>query len=157
MISWYRSTRPAESKSRKPSKKLCEWEAVPRAGQAIWFFVPKLGRWLKGATSVIPEDIQLFAYPVLSAIAFPAFSEAEAGKNSTPTWLSPNILEAHSIHESKVISKSSDSTTWKLGPRSSAAAEAWRFIGEKDWDRIGVLSSIDTTNLEDDPKRIDWK
>jgi len=55
------------------------------------------GAALKGATAVIPEDIQLLAYPVLR-IAFPCIFRAEA-EQIPPDLIISNILEAHSIHE----------------------------------------------------------
>ena len=58
-----RNTRPQNSNS-DFVKKWCEWGAGPRAGQAL-ILCAKARAVIKGRFSVIPEDIQTLAYPVL--------------------------------------------------------------------------------------------
>lgn len=75
-----RSSRPAGSASDSPVpfvKQWCDWGAGPRAGQAL-ILCSKARAVLNGRFSVVPEDIQTLAYPVLRhriALNFRADSE----------------------------------------------------------------------------------
>ncbi|MBO0951718.1 AAA family ATPase [Fibrella forsythiae] len=71
-----RSSRPADSPV-PFVKQWCDWGAGPRAGQAL-ILCAKARAVLNGRFSVIPEDIQTLAYPVLRhriALNFRADSE----------------------------------------------------------------------------------
>ena len=83
-----RSTRPRESPRESPHgpsaqgpvafvKQWCDWGAGPRAGQAL-ILCAKARAVLNGRFSVVPDDIQTLAYPVLRhrlALNFRADSE----------------------------------------------------------------------------------
>jgi MoxR-like ATPase len=58
-----RNTRPQNTNS-EFVKKWCEWGAGPRAGQAL-ILCAKARAVIKARFSVVPEDIQTLAYPVL--------------------------------------------------------------------------------------------
>lgn len=71
-----RSSRPADSPV-SFVKQWCDWGAGPRAGQAL-ILCAKARAVLNGRFSVVPEDIQTLAYPVLRhriALNFRADSE----------------------------------------------------------------------------------
>ena len=71
-----RSTRPADSQV-PFVKQWCDWGAGPRAGQAL-ILCAKARAVLNGRFSIIPDDIQTLAYPVLRhrlALNFRADSE----------------------------------------------------------------------------------
>ena len=71
-----RNSRPQNSNS-EFVKKWCEWGAGPRAGQAL-IMCSKARAVLNGRYSVIPEDIETLAYPVLRhRIALNFRAEAE--------------------------------------------------------------------------------
>lgn len=71
-----RNTRPENSTSAFV-KQWCDWGAGPRAGQAL-ILCSKARAVLQGRYSVIPEDIQTLAYPVLRhRIALNFRAEAE--------------------------------------------------------------------------------
>jgi len=134
--------------------------ALRELGQALILCCQKLGRLVKGAT--LAEFLRIFAFGltrVAFGIASSCIQEQRRRADFTPTGDYLNILEGHSIHESKVISKSSDSTTWNWGPRSSASS--WKHLafiwGKKDgidWS----LSSIDYYEPGDESQSgSDWK
>jgi MoxR-like ATPase len=92
-----RSTRPTESKV-EAVKTYVEWGAGTRAGQAL-ILCAKARALVKGRYAVIPEDIQILAYPVLRhRLSLHFRAEAE---QIHPDLIISKILEAHSIHESK--------------------------------------------------------
>ncbi|MEZ0539539.1 AAA family ATPase [Fibrella arboris] len=77
-----RSSRPADSPV-PFVKQWCDWGAGPRAGQAL-ILCAKARAVLNGRFSVIPEDIQMLAYPVLRhriALNFRADSEGVTTDN----------------------------------------------------------------------------
>lgn len=84
-----RNTRPAQSNSNYV-KQWCDWGAGPRAGQAL-VMCAKARAILKGRFSVIPEDIESLAYPVLRhRIALNFRAEAE---NISPDTVIAQLLK----------------------------------------------------------------
>ena len=92
-----RATRPAESKV-EAVKSYVEWGAGTRAGQAL-ILCAKARALVKGRYSVIPEDIELLAYPVLRhRLSLHFRAEAE---NIQPDLIISKILKAQGIHAGK--------------------------------------------------------
>lgn len=89
-----RSTRPAESNV-DAVKSYVEWGAGTRAGQSL-VLCAKARALVKGRFSVIPEDLEKLAFPVLRhRLSLHFRAEAE---NISPDLIIQKILEASQIH-----------------------------------------------------------
>ena len=86
-----RATRPESSHSAFV-KQWCDWGAGPRAGQAL-VLTAKARAVLEGRFSVVPEDLNILAFPVLRhRIALNFKAEAEG---ITPDRVIEELIHEH--------------------------------------------------------------